>query len=317
MNHLRQHLKTTLGLVLVLFTLIGCLGGATDDENTGQNNDTTYLHTNALGSVIATSDDNGIVTRTTHYKPFGGINTGERDENTSFDFAGHAYDSNTGLIYMGARWYDPTLRRFISPDPIDVRQYIEGNTLLFNQYGYANQNPFRFVDPDGRMPFAMDSLSLFFASLTGKLGEENQEIAVNVVKEVAGVNDVVEFATNVQNGNLTAAAQKAAITACKPCKAVKSAPKFPKDTVTPGARRLANKAMTEADPKKAKAFRELIPKNQKDALSKHFDNVADFNEAKRGSGVQVDLQRGRARFLRGDTNTPPGNATNFNRGSLE
>ena len=75
--------------------------------------------------------------------------------------------------------------------------------------------------------------------------------------------------------------------------------------------------MTETDPQKAKAFRELIPKNQKDALAKHFDNVADFNKAKRGTGVQVDLQRGRARFLRGDTNTPPGNATNFNPGSLE
>jgi len=49
----------------------------------------------------------------------------------------------------------------------------------------------------------------------------------------------------------------------------------------------------------------------------HFDAVADFNQAKRGSGIQVDLQKARARFLRGETNIPPGNARTFNPASLD
>ena len=50
---------------------------------------------------------------------------------------------------MQQRYYDPVALRFLSPDPVDVSASDGGN---FNRYWYANSNPYRYVDPDGRSP---------------------------------------------------------------------------------------------------------------------------------------------------------------------
>ena len=69
---------------------------------------------------------------------------------------------------------------------------------------------------------------------------------------------------------------------------------------------------------KRKKLRDEIPIDQRKKLAEHFDDVADANEKRLGSdAVQVRLQRGRARFLRGETDVPPGNAQNFNPDSLK
>ncbi|MGH6629868.1 MAG: RHS repeat-associated core domain-containing protein, partial [Burkholderiales bacterium] len=52
----------------------------------------------------------------------------------------------TGLSYLGARWYSPSLGRFYSVDPV---HFTESNPFSFNRYAYGNNNPYRFVDPDG------------------------------------------------------------------------------------------------------------------------------------------------------------------------
>ena len=57
-------------------------------------------------------------------------------------------DQGTGLTYMQQRYYDPLLQRFFSNDPVATNP----NTgASFNRYWYANDNPYRFTDPDGRM----------------------------------------------------------------------------------------------------------------------------------------------------------------------
>ncbi len=65
---------------------------------------------------------------------------------TDFGFAGQRYDSSTGLIYMGARYYDPTLGRFISPDTI-VQQ--RNDPQSYNRYAYARNNPLKYTDESG------------------------------------------------------------------------------------------------------------------------------------------------------------------------
>jgi RHS repeat-associated protein len=55
-------------------------------------------------------------------------------------------DSETGLYYYRARYYDQTLGRFLSEDPIGF------NAKRFNFYPYASDNPVRFVDPFGLCP---------------------------------------------------------------------------------------------------------------------------------------------------------------------
>ena len=58
-------------------------------------------------------------------------------------YRGKPYDP-TGLIYMGARYYDPEEAQFLSPDPYGYT----GNT---NLYTYANGDPINYYDPDGRL----------------------------------------------------------------------------------------------------------------------------------------------------------------------
>ena len=52
---------------------------------------------------------------------------------------------------MQARYYDPVIGRFYSNDPADVMEHIARGYLIhgFNRYTYANNNPYKYVDPDG------------------------------------------------------------------------------------------------------------------------------------------------------------------------
>ena len=61
-------------------------------------------------------------------------------------FTGKKTDDESGLIYFGARYYDPKLGRFITPDTIIQNPY-DPQTL--NRYSYTSNNPINRVDPDG------------------------------------------------------------------------------------------------------------------------------------------------------------------------
>jgi len=50
-------------------------------------------------------------------------------------------------VYMQQRYYDPVVGRFLSVDPVTADSVTGSN---FNRYWYANNNPYRFTDPDGR-----------------------------------------------------------------------------------------------------------------------------------------------------------------------
>jgi RHS repeat-associated protein len=58
-------------------------------------------------------------------------------------------DVDTGLTYMQQRYYDPVAGRFLSIDPV-VTDSKSGTS--FNRYAYAVNNPYKYIDPDGRDP---------------------------------------------------------------------------------------------------------------------------------------------------------------------
>jgi RHS repeat-associated protein len=64
-------------------------------------------------------------------------------------YTGHVEDKDLSLTYMQQRYYDPVVGRFYSNDPVG---FTSSNPMMFNRYAYANNNPYRFVDPDGRIP---------------------------------------------------------------------------------------------------------------------------------------------------------------------
>ncbi len=106
---------------------------------------TRYHHINHLGSVIATSNAAGTVTASESYASYGSPWDGTYTQGPGY--TGHVTDAASGLSYMQQRYYDPVAMRFVSPDPVYVDTASGGN---FNRYWYANNNPYTFIDPDGR-----------------------------------------------------------------------------------------------------------------------------------------------------------------------
>jgi RHS repeat-associated protein len=100
----------------------------------------TYFYTDIQGSVLATADITGNVISSNDYRPFGESVLGS--DFGAVGFAGHVRDDDVALIYMQQRYYDASIGRFFSVDPIST-----GDAGL---YTYASLNPFRFIDPDGR-----------------------------------------------------------------------------------------------------------------------------------------------------------------------
>ncbi len=107
----------------------------------------SYSHTDLLGSPVAKSDAAGGLLQRTRYEPYGGTAAGTNP--VGIGFTGHVNDGPTGLVYMQQRYYDPIAGRFLSVDPVVTDQKTGDH---FNRYNYADNNPYKFVDPDGRNP---------------------------------------------------------------------------------------------------------------------------------------------------------------------
>jgi RHS repeat-associated protein len=96
------------------------------------------------GGTLSGTSCLGVVSRT-RYEPYG--NTAAGTVPNGLGFTGQFNDPSTGLIYMQQRYYDPIAGRFLSMDPISS----DADTGdKFDRYAYANNNPYRFTDPDGR-----------------------------------------------------------------------------------------------------------------------------------------------------------------------
>ncbi len=114
---------------------------------------TSYYHTDTLGSTRLVTDGLKNILFSDNYQPFGQDN-GTPTGSQTYKFTGKPYSSATGLYYYGARWYDPSIGRFISPDPDSGQIY---NPQSLNPYIYVMNSPTRLVDPDGAAP--VDSLA--------------------------------------------------------------------------------------------------------------------------------------------------------------
>ena len=69
-------------------------------------------------------------------------------ESNPFRYRGYYYDTETGYYYLNSRYYDPQVKRFISPDNVN---YLGANGDLnsYNLYAYCSNNPVMYVDPMG------------------------------------------------------------------------------------------------------------------------------------------------------------------------
>jgi RHS repeat-associated protein len=104
-----------------------------------------YTVTDHQGSVQATIDTAGTTLNAVRaYTPYGQPRTSDITA-TQRGWIGQIEDTTTGLNYLNARYYDPNLHRFISPDPL----YNTAQPKSLNPYTYAWANPITGSDPSG------------------------------------------------------------------------------------------------------------------------------------------------------------------------
>ena len=130
-----------------------------------------------LGDHLANSnvvvDDTGTQTTREEYTPYGETSFGSYTRKR-YRFTGKERDEESGLCYMGARYFAPSTSRFASVDPHHE------NYKNSSGFCYAAANPLRFTDPDGMNP-------------TEAVAQQNLE------SNVAGIKALVADATNIRN----------------------------------------------------------------------------------------------------------------------
>lgn len=77
-------------------------------------------------------------------------------------YTGHEHVEPFRLINMNGRMYDPLNARMLSADPVVASEYA---SQAFNRYSYAFNNPLKYTDPDGRLPFLLVPLTFFVGSM--------------------------------------------------------------------------------------------------------------------------------------------------------
>jgi len=103
---------------------------------------TFWLHTDRLGSIQAITGVTGAEVQRRTYRPYGDKIADTTGHVESRGYIEERQDGETGLTYLHARYYDPAVGIFLSPDPIGP----DGGA---NEYGYALANPVNGRDPAG------------------------------------------------------------------------------------------------------------------------------------------------------------------------
>ncbi len=113
-----------------------------------------YYHHDALGSTVNLTDSVGATKVSYSLDPWGHIRNQVGSSVNRQIFTGQEHDQQTGLIYFGARYYDPDTARFISQD-----SYLgqPGTPPSLSRYLYSYSNPMIYVDLDGYESVEVDN----------------------------------------------------------------------------------------------------------------------------------------------------------------
>lgn len=166
-----------------------------------------------LGTVTDVMDSSGNIVQRYDYTAYGKIRslkdgagsdiTSDPAISTSFTFTGREYDSEVGLYYYRARYYDANIGRFLQQDPDPGKLNIP--STLVNKYIYAMNNPIMLKDPSG-MSWLSDLVDYAFVGLAGIYNILVGIITLDPAMILSGLALAVEFVLGpvglVMNGRL-------------------------------------------------------------------------------------------------------------------
>ncbi|WP_124068215.1 RHS repeat-associated core domain-containing protein [Clostridium sp. E02] len=105
-----------------------------------------YYTLNEHGDVTQQWNPNGVCKASYEYDAFGVEKNPDKEDKNPFRYCGEYFDLSSGIYYLRARYYDPTIGRFISEDSFRGNS---NDSLTLNLYTYCGNNPIRHYDPDG------------------------------------------------------------------------------------------------------------------------------------------------------------------------
>lgn len=146
----------------------------------------TYLHHDQQGSTRLLTGSTGTVTGSTTFDAYGNKTGSTGTTTTPLGFDGQYTNSDTGLIYLRARTYDPATAQFLSVDPLAA--------ITRAPYNYAGDNPVNASDPTGLI-----SLEEIGEGIAG-WGDTLTLGATKWVREELGNNNVNTCSTAYQAG---------------------------------------------------------------------------------------------------------------------
>lgn len=123
-----------------------------------------YVHNDHLGTPQTITDLSQQIVWQASYTPFGEATIITETITNNIRFPGQYFDSETNLHYNYFRYYDPSLGRYITSDPIGLAGGI-------NTYAYVGGNPLRYSDPYGLSPIVNHTLtSIYTGRIPGPFG---------------------------------------------------------------------------------------------------------------------------------------------------
>jgi RHS repeat-associated protein len=112
----------------------------------------TWIHAEHLGSTHVVTDATGKALQRLLYRPYGERLSASTTYEQEVDFIGERRDTETDLVYLHARFYDPLLGRFLSADTASPLHPGVG----VNRYAYAGNSPVNLADAAGHDDFSDD-----------------------------------------------------------------------------------------------------------------------------------------------------------------
>ncbi len=112
---------------------------------------TDYYEQDGVGSVTSLTASNGSVAQSYTYDSFGNTTNSSGSLTNFFRYTAREFDTETGLYFYRARYYDPGAGRFLSEDPLRFRAGIVARSVLpsVDFYTFVMNDPVVQVDPTG------------------------------------------------------------------------------------------------------------------------------------------------------------------------
>jgi RHS repeat-associated protein len=173
-------------------------------------------------SRVANADGAPYTNGEQRYKPWGEKRypTGASGLPTTYRFTGERQETGLvpsggeGLYWVGSRWLDPALGRWIQPDTL-IPEASQG-VQAWDRYAYSNNNPINRLDPTGHWSFTigynLSTLTNSMLNLSGVSGKK----AANTLDNIATAVDTAALAIDsaIAAGDIASAAIGATAGAC-------------------------------------------------------------------------------------------------------